>query len=442
MPQPLLTMNHNLVTEFEQCLQRLTDMVFEAHRRDDLDATSYRAELRHVFGQIKDLSVTMMQSGFAGALDQVEKLKNTLNVVSGYTRVIEATEIYWDEVSNFFPPTKECMVWNKQDLSAVLKIKLAVLTIDQTPHPKLFPMNVLKRIPDDRFMDALSTLVRRLVPPYRRFDVDIYEALGELNARLEDEALHDEAAEHIMAHQDLYFPIFQKFISLVDGVIAPDAPAQSDQQIETYVRDTLKLLDFSPEQVDELYESGSYHSHMPIRSTFKAIQKKLSFPASFLSKLYDVAPHPMIRQLGEFAFKDPRGPMPYQHFERIGIIRSAEWHVTEQESRTQMPCMLLLEHAIHAPGIDISPKKLLEDADNFRSADFLYAIRALERTDIHDPDCRRKALVLFDAIIENATKIRQNSWVIDRIKESSINPKLFSNQKWLRGALLENQMGL
>jgi hypothetical protein len=435
-------MNHNLVTEFEQCLQSLTDVGFEAHRRDDLDATSYRAELRQVFEQIKDLTVTMMQSGFAGSLEQMEKLKNTLNVVGGYTRTMEACEIYWDEVSNFFPPTKECMVWNKQDLSADLKIKLAVLTIDQMPNPELFPSNVLKRIPDDRFMDALSTLVRRLVPPYRRFDVDIYEAIGELNARLEDEALHDEAAEHIMAHQDLYFPIFQKLISLVDGVIAPDAPAQSDQQIETYVRDTLKLLDFNHEQVDELYESGSYHSHMPRNSTFKAIQKQLSFPASFLCKLYDVAPHPMIKQLGEFAFKDPRGPMPYQHLERIGVVRSPEWHTSEQECRTQLSCVLLLEHAIHTPGIDISPKQLLEDADNFRSADFLYAIRALEKADIHDPECRRKALVLFDAIIENATKIRHNSWVIDRIKDSTINPKLFANQKWLRGALLENQMGL
>jgi hypothetical protein len=442
MPQSLLPINHHLVTEFGQRLEELTEICLDGQRRDGMDQAVFRADLRESFERIKELTIKMMQAGFSDALGQMEKLRTKLHDLGNKTNSIKAYEVFLDEMSNFFPPSINSCGWLKINISEDLKIKLGVLTIDQLPHPEIFPGNVLRRISNDRFMDALSTMLSHLIPPYRRFDIDIYDALDGLNGRLTDEAFHEQAIEHILAHQDLYFPILQRLIALVDREVSPKAPAQSDQQIETYVRDMLTLLDFSSSQIDDLYSTGDHYACVPKAETLKSIRRTLSFTASFLSKLYEASPHPLVKQLGEFAFKNPNGPMPYQHLERIGIIRSNEWHIEQQETRKDHHCLLLMEHAIHTPGIELSPKGLLEDNENFSNSSLNYAIKILKSVDIHDPECRRKAQVLFDAVVKRAVEIKPNPWIIEQIKKSSIHPKLFANHKQLRGELLENRLGL
>jgi hypothetical protein len=439
---------------------------------DDGDAGVYRARLYDAMTNIKATSMKLLQAGHMAGIEQLSDLNKTLNSVCGEERNPVENEIFWDELANHYPPLN-LSIWKTHNLSGPLQIKLGVSALEQMREPKQVPLQILKTIPNADFMQALTTVITRLIPPYRRFDMNLHETLAAFGGRLGDEQFRMMAADYLVAHQDFYFPILKKLLDIAQTppiIAATDAQSILGQN-ERYERQLLAKLDYLPHEVDEMYATAQ-HQHLcdldylertgktlqeinkarqsrarlpglPTTADLQQINKSLAWPAEFLVMLQDACQHPLIKDLARVAFDYPAGSRAYMHFEKLGFMRTPQWHLSAQEKSHPNKTAALYDYAIHIPGIELGLGPLSNKDFELKAASLNTMIQAIASAPLKEPEAFRKAQALFDALIARAEHTAlPEPWIIEAIRASAISPKYYRKHKTLCVDLLEDRLGL
>jgi hypothetical protein len=408
---------------------------------ETLDA--YRDRIRAIFQSLKADSAVLITSGNTMGFHLINDIGQALNQSHERLRLPEMNEVFWDELANHYPPSLPNQ-WLDQNLSAGLQLKLGFLAIEQRTSFGNTIEHILGGIPDTHFMDALTGILTRLTMPYRKFDLlAVDDALCELKFKLDDPkslSFRAMALEHLLAHQDVYFPIVKKLMAVHALGNRPDERTGSEVDKIKFVDKLLTLLDHTPADIRELRAGGA--GRLPNNLQINSIRNTLAWPAEFLVALYEASQHPTVMQWAEFSFEDAEGRLPFKHFERIGLVRSPQWHQDSQQTATETRLMFHVEHAIHTPGIELSLERL-KTIDNENPAKaFMAGIRVLENVDHSDSGVKVKAQVLFDALLHRAEEPTSPENLLDALKASAINPRFFAKHPRLRGELLENKLGL
>jgi hypothetical protein len=433
---------YQALTNLEKSIHHLRNFCLPPHADyDDLD--EYRRELRTALESLKTHSMLYMASNNTMGFHIINGIPDLIKEICGRLRLPDMNEVFWDELANHYPPSLPTQ-WLDQNLSPRLQLKLSFLAIEQRTKFGNTIEHILENIPDEHFMEALTGLLTRLSMPYRKFELSsIDDALVELKYKLESmdsPSFHAMAAEHILAHQNLYFPIVKKLMTIHDLGNGPDKRTATETETMEFVDKLLALLDNTPDDIRELRASET--STLPGHLLVSSIRNTLALPAEFLVTLYEGSQHPTVMQWAEFSLTACEGRLPFKHFERIGLVKSPEWHMSSQESAKEDRLMFHFEHAIHTPGIDLLPRRLATIDYELPAKAFMEGIRVLEHVDLSISDAKLKAQVMFDWMLILAQKPGASATLMDAVKASSIDPHFFAKHPKLRGELLENKLGL
>lgn len=433
---------YQVLTNFMRSLDAFKNLGKEPH--DPYETPDqYRDRLRSILQALRTNSALLITSGNTMGFQSLGEIGATIKEVSERLRLPEINEVYWDELANHYPPSLP-IVWLEQKVSPRLQLKLAFLAIEQRTSFGNTIEHVLGGIPDTHFMDALTGIMTRLTMPYRKFDLcAVDDALYELKFKLDaakDRSFAAMTAEHMLAHQNVYFPAVKKLLDVHALGNGPDIKTASEADVAKFTDKLLTLLDHSPDDIRELRNSGT--GKLPNRLQISSIQNTLAFPAEFLVTLYEGCQHPMVMQWAEFSLNACEGRLPFKHFERIGLVKSPEWHMNSQESAKENRLMFHFEHAIHTPGIDLLPRRLATLDYEFPAKAFMEGLRVLEHVDLSISDAKLKAKVMLDWMLTLAQKPGASAALMDAMKASSIDARLFAKHPKLRGELLENRIGL
>jgi hypothetical protein len=393
----------------------------------------YRLAIKKAFQDLKDMTIVIVQSGHLEAIEAVGEIGKQVTRECEHHRELEYNEVFWDELTNFYPQTNTYR-WQGKGFSRATELKLFTQALEHSSKPSAMIRSDLNGYQGEQYLDALVVSIERLTMPYRKIDLILSYAFEVFKKRLADHDFQQLAADHMLAHQDVYFPVIEKLV----GICNLEASFDRDSRDRAHHRDIkeamIQLLDYGQDEHRHCLE-------IPTDTEVRSIRESLSWPAEFLANLFLRNPHPVIKAQAELAFHLPEGPMPYHHFERMGIIRSPEWHAKGQEDRWHFNEIALYEYAIHKPGIEISVNWLKKQHTNISTQSLAKYIQLLENVKTNEPDARRKSQVLFDALIEHASE-NTSGWMIKKIKESSIDPRFYARHPKLRGQLLEDRLGL
>ena len=424
---------YRLLKMLEQALYAVDGIGSTRHKKyKNLD--EYRLVIRKVLQNLKDTTVEIMQSGNLEAIKAAGNIGDRVSRECSQFRDPDFNEVFWDELTEFYPQTENSYSWQRKGLSHETELKLFTRAVEHTITPSKFIRSDLNGYQGALFLDLLTMVVEKLSMPYRKIDLSLEYAFDYLKKRLRDRDFQVLATDHILAHQAVYFPVIEQLLSICHLDASYDRESRSAEHHRDTKNAMFKLLDHGPD--DRIYSF-----EIPAGDVFKSLRKSLSWPAEFLADLYDMNPHPVIRAQAEMAFDLPEGPTPYRHFERMGIVRSPEWHAENQESRSYSKQIPLYEYAIYSPGIEISVNWIRNMNTNLSSETMADFIGLLEGVKIKDTEVRRKSQVLFDALVERASE-RSGDWMFRKIKESSLDPRYFAKHPKLRGELLEDRLGL
>jgi hypothetical protein len=161
--------------------------------------------------------------------------------------------------------------------------------------------------------------------------------------------------------------------------------------------------------------------------------------AEFWVGLYETTQDPLIKELATVAFRRPAGPLAWQSYERIGLVRTPKWHMNAQTQAKGIALISLHEHAIITPDIDIIS---LERPDfELNPALFNQYVKMLARVPLTSPGARQKTQLLVDKLI---SYYQRNP--IDKIKSllvgSTIDPSFFSRHHQILGSRFAADLGL
>jgi hypothetical protein len=423
---------YQLIKTLEEALRAVRG-IGSVRNKDYKTPEDYRLAIRKALSHLKDTSIAIMQSGHSEAMEAVAKIGKEVTRQCSEPREPMYNEIFWDELTNFYPQTSTYL-WQSKGLSHDTELKAYTRALEYSTSPDTFIRNTLSYMPDEMFIDVLTMAVERLSMPYRKIDMILDHAFDALRRRLNTSEFQEMAAEHILAHQNIYFPVLGQLVGLCNREKAYDRQSR-DRAHHHEMREAMyTLLDYKPEEMTSAID-------LPSSEEIRSLGKSLSWPAEFLARLYEGAQHPAIKAQAELTFDNPDGPIPYWHFEKMGIVRSPEWF---QEAQCNVNCrndIKLYEHVIHTAGIEIMPKWILNTNTGFSSQALDECIAVLTRVKSTDLEVRRKSQVLFDALVERGTG-PSNQWIINRLKDSSINPRFYAGHAKLRGDLLESKLGL
>jgi hypothetical protein len=161
--------------------------------------------------------------------------------------------------------------------------------------------------------------------------------------------------------------------------------------------------------------------------------------AEFWVGLYETTQDPLIKELATVAFRRPAGPLAWQSYERIGLVRTPKWHMNAQTKAKGIALISLHEHAIITPDIDIIS---LERPDfELNPALFNHYVKMLARVPLTSPGARQKTQLLVDKLI---SYYQRNP--IDKIKSllvgSTIDPSFFARHHQILGSRFAADLGL
>jgi hypothetical protein len=400
----------------------------------------YRSALKNTLVSLKANCSLYIASGNTAGYKTLGEIGDLINTICDQERPAGINEVFWDELSNHYLPTSVSS-WEKQALSADLRLKLSLLAIEQRgTFGRNSISDLLEALPDTHFMDGVTGFLTRLSLPYRKFDPGaIRDTLGELKYRLKNHGsgqFQAVVSDHILSHQDIYRPLIQKVMAIY--AVQGDWEKFTDDPDGGPATALLRLLDYSDEEILELHDSGPLNLEKRILD----LKGSVSLPAEILANLYEVHPNEWLKQWAEFVFDSSEGTLPYKHFERMGIVKSPEWHVSMQQSSPISRAMIHYEHAIHTPGIEISTTQLRGNLEVMYLSDFNAGIEILEKVDMRNTESRQKAQMLFDAMATRAQAEGAPPAQRERLASSHIDPRFFSKHPKLRGDLLENKLGL
>jgi hypothetical protein len=409
-------------------------------KHEDENHEQYRQELKTILQSLKTHSMLLIASGTTMGLKSIGEIGDLIRVICEQNRPAGINEVFWDELSDHYQPSA-ISLWAEQGLSPDLNLKLSLQAIEQREN---FGRNtisdLLEALPDTHFMDGVMGFLKRVSLPYRKFDPSaVRMTLDELKFRINDRVgspFQAMVSDHILSHQEIYRPLVQKVMAIY--AVQGDWEKFTDDPEGGPATVLLKLLDYSDEEIRELRGSGSLNLDKRIAD----LKRSMSLPAELLANLYEANPGDWIKQWAEFVFNTVEGSLPYKHFERMGIVKSPEWHMSMQLSQPISWGMIHYEHAIHTPGIDISTTNLTNFEEIVPQKVFDAGVRIIENVDLHIAESRQKAQLLFDGLALLAEAENAPPAFKESLKSSHIDPRFFNKHPKLRGGLLENRLGL
>jgi hypothetical protein len=424
---------NQLLKRLEKAL-RAVDGIGSLRYKSYKDPDEYRLVIKKALQDLKDMTLAIMESGHLEAIKAVGEIGKEVSRECEHYRELEYNEVFWDELSNFYPQTNTYR-WRGKGFSQATELKLFTQALEHSSTPSSMVRGDMNCYQGEQFLDVLLVTVERLTMPYRKIDLILGQAFDFFKQRLNDRDFQQQAVDHILAHQDVYFPVIEKLVGLCNLAASYDRES-SDRAHHREIRESLiPLLDYSPDEY-------THNLEMPEKSEMRSLRESLSWPAEFLAALFLLNPHnPVIKAQAELAFDCPVGPTPYQHFESMGIARSPEWHAKSQEDGPYAQQIPLYEYAIYKPGVEVSVNWIKNTNINLSSQRLDEYLRLLEGVKTKDPEARRKSQVLFDALVQRASE-RHNDWMIKKIKDSALDPRYFAKHPKLRGELLETRLGL
>jgi hypothetical protein len=432
-------------------------------------AEAYRDQLVLGMTEVKAASVKVLQSGHYYGIEQLSGLKDKIQDLCEEDRHQPENQIFWDVLADHFPPMHSHW-WMDQNLPGPLLIKLGAAALDQMPVFEDEPHEILKLIGNDHFMDGLTMVIKRMMPPHRRFDMGIHKVMSLFADRLSDDRFRSSAVDYLLAHQAFFFPVIDKLLMIgkTQPIKSAKDPGAIIHLIEQHERELLGKLDYTPDEIDQLYVNQEqkkqidieYAQHtgrtepeiekirrtrrppseLPSHADLQQINKSLAWPAEFLVMLQDASQQPLAHELILLAFEFPSGNRPYLYLEKFGIVLKPDWHMWAQEKSSTIKTMLLYEHAIHTDGIELSTLPLNNLDFKLGPSILSKLLCILADAPLDNPESRRKAQLLMDALIRRAELPRAEKGIVDQIISSAINPRLYGNH--LRGRLLEDRLGL
>lgn len=428
-----------------ECLGTFKEVVIPI-TGDDFDAQTYHDNLESTLKTLKQLSIQIMDSGRMVGFRQLSVLHDLLEEAEKNERSTEANEIFWSLLSDYFPVEKNYVV-SHEGLSNPLRIKLFAQMVEQTEDAGRLALKELSKLPDDLFMEGLTTTLMLVQPPERPFCTSNYELLYDLKMKLKDSAFSFAAAEHVAAHQTLYLPFFEYLLDLVTN--PPALKSQGTQEGSTDEKSVDCIIDeqksllvrmgYLEEKISEVIKkNGTYGSHIA-RVELESISLALALPPEFLLSLHQLTEAPVVRQMAEISCEKSSGNHPYWFLEQMGIARTPEWHLKAQETSILAHAIGLYEHAILTPGIELSLDDTKTKLHRSSVQNIKDLITMLESIPTSEPECRRKGQELFDVLVANMGDMRL---LAEQLQSCKINRAFYAKHTALKGRRLEDELGM
>jgi hypothetical protein len=411
---------------------------------DESDLLGYEQNLGTALVKLKIASLQAVESGHMGAMDKVGAIVGLLRDICARRRSPEADEVFWDQLSKCYP-INSGWATSHAHLSAALQLRLLHQMVAQDPSPHTAVKAQLDRISDSAFMEGFTIALKLMAPFNIRFNPEFYDVLFILKRRLSKPEFMPGAVEQIAANQDLYFDFFRKVLKVASmpWVIKPEGDESIQSLNNRRKHLVLSLMGYSDDESDVMVESGDADHLIPTASEFNRMKKALSFPAEFLCLLYHATESPLVREIAEVAVDDPTGRMPYRFFEQMGVVRSNEWFHTAQDKSGLGKAVVLYEHAIHTPGIELSVARVaMQPLTSSEPGLLERLVSILTHVPIKDSECRRKGQILFDALVANMSSGKSSEKLREALEAGTIHPVFYAKHKGLKGRRLECDMGL
>lgn len=442
MPIPLnTTAPHKLTSDLVDSMKAVASAAVES---DNFDPDAYRIELGHALADMKEATVRVATSAHIGGMEKIGAVAVLLKDLSSKTRSIQADEIFWDQLSQYYPVKGDWGI-SHNHLSTGLQLRLLQQMISQEPEPEKVVRNQLQGMSDDAFMDGFTVALKLLEPSEIRFSAHFYEVLFTLKLRASKPDLMPGIVEHIAAHQTLYFGFLERIVKLASLPIflKQNLGEEMVDLIERNQRQVLGLMGYTVTEVELMIESGGVREVLPKSHDQGRMKKALSFPAEFLYLLHQATGHPLVLEVAEIALDDPTGRMPFKFFEQMGITRSQEWFTKIQEKSGIGKAVVIFEHAIHTPGLELALGRVKrQPLMSFEPGLIERLISIVENVPVTNPDAMRKGQELFDALVENMESGKSPP-LLKQLLESCQAPRIFyGKHKALKVARLENELGM
>lgn len=369
----------------------------------EFSENSYRMEFANALGHMKKATVRVAESGEMAGIELIAGIPDMLKELASTERSPEANEIFWDQLSTTYAIRSDWF-YRKTPLSDKLELRILAQMTAQDSAPEKMARTQLESLPDHLFMQGLTTVLQEITPPARQLRFEAFSILTILNGAVIRKGIAKEAAEHIAAHQNLYFPFF---LAILDEYRAKCECPQGASPLMSRIAQAISL---TPE---------------------------------LLAHLYELTGHPMIKEIGEITIENPYGRTPFTFLEQIGVVRTPEWHVESQEKSGIGAGIALFEHAIMTPGIEMSVKRVTNQPLKSGKPGIIQGLIALmERVPVDDPECRRKAQILFDALVANAASGKSDPTLKELLLTAKIPKTFYRNHPGLKSERLENELGL
>ncbi|MBI6882658.1 hypothetical protein [Pseudomonas putida] len=432
---------HRLSTELQACIERLQEI--SQPEEADFDQSSYGVSLHEAFSGLRAAAIRVVESSHINGLEKVGQIPDLLKGIALKRRSREADEIFWEQMSQHYQ-VKSSWDADFTNLTPALQMRLLKQMIQQEPEPARVMRDEVNRLGDDAFMEGLTLALKLIEPTEIRFDPSFYEVLFTLKRRLKPHFMPG-AVEHIAAHKDLYLGFFSRLLKVatLPHIIKPKLGDDMAEMVNARKAYILDLMGYSKAEAIDLIESGSADDIVPSPASFQRMRNAMSLPAEFLALLYQAIPSKVIMDIAEIAIDDPIGRMPYVHFERMGLARSSEWHMHKQEKSGLGKSIVLFEHAIHTPGIEMCVSRIAHQPLLSDEPGLLERVESvLANVPTSDPECLRKGQLLFDALVENMNKGKSTPKLREIIESGTIQPAFYRKHRKLKVARVEHDLGI
>lgn len=409
----------------------------------------YAAKISSALLKLKEVSKLVFEHGHMRGLAQIGNIASQLEETGGERRFQAADEIFWDLVSQNFPVTSNCEVklsWLSTPLQ--LRIFEQMVLQDQNPYPGMTKQ--IQRVSKDAFMGAMQIAIELTHPREVEGRPEFYEPLLQLKARVHEPEFMLKAVEHIAAHRDLFLDYFNR-ITRVCALQEAMKPIGGYEDPEKLVPRRRRLImgamGYDEQGMQEMMDSQADQNVVPDTATFIRMKNALALPPQMLLMLHQETGADVILEMAQYAVDYPSGLNPYGHLERMGVVRPPEWHRDAQERTNLDEALHLFEYAIHTPGVEIHPFKLINPGFVYKNVEknssvISRAVGILAGTPIKDPECLRKGQAMFDAMVQNMESGAGVGKLREALESGDIPSIFYRKYPKLKVARLENDMGM
>lgn len=148
-----------------------------------------------------------------------------------------------------------------------------------------------------------------------------------------------------------YTKIEPLWLSRVFGQINKFTDSNADERISYlagYIASNMAKFSSSLDMLLQAADSGGCGEALD-----EVIRQNLSLKPKFLVALHSLIPDPNLLRLADLSAEFPTGEQPYAYLEMLGVKKSTEWHLKEQQGSSGKKRLHLLEFALKTAGYEI-----------------------------------------------------------------------------------------